>query len=194
MVIWSREKKLSFTVNVLAIAIPVLVATLLGMNRTDQKLDLGDWTKFLPHFIGLINTLTSLVLIMALVAIKKGAQLLHKRLIYVAISLGAVFLLTYVTYHLSNTSVMFGDIDHNGALSDSEKTQLGFMRPVYLTLLISHITLSIVVVWFVLQALKYAMLGDFKTHKKAVKIAYPVWLYVSVTGVFVYLLIRDYYV
>lgn len=175
-----RDKKLTVVINTLAVAVPLLVALLLGMNKEADKIDLGNWTKSLPHVIGIINTLTSIVLIFALVAIKKQKPDLHRKLMYVALSLGSLFLLTYVTYHMSNPSTSFGGT--------------GALKVVYLVLLTSHIVLSIGVVWFVLMALKYALLGDFQKHTKIVKIAYPLWLYVSVTGVIVYLLIRPYYV
>lgn len=174
----TKDKKLTLITNTLAVVVPLLVAVLLGMNKETDKLDLGMWTKSLPHVIGLINTLTSIVLVLALIAIKKKNSILHKKLMYVALSLGGVFLLTYVTYHMSNPSTSYG----------------GEFGVVYYPLLISHIVLSIGVVWFVLMALKHALLGDFVKHTSIVKIAYPLWLYVSVTGVIVYLLIRPYYV
>ncbi len=173
----TKDKKITRTINVLAVAVPVLVAILLGMNKQADKIALGLWTKSLPHVIGLINTLTSIVLVLALIAVKKGNSALHKKLMYVAISLGAFFLLTYVTYHISNPSTSYG----------------GDLGIVYYPLLISHIVLSVGVVWFVLMALKHALLGDFTKHVKIVKIAYPLWLYVSVTGVIVYLMISPYY-
>ena len=176
----TKERKLTLTANVLSIVVPLLVAILLGMNGKNDKLDFGSWTKSLPHLIGLINTFTSLTLISALVAVKKKKFQLHTRFMYASVVLGALFLLTYVTYHVTNTSTSFGGE--------------GVVRVIYLTLLISHIVLSIVVVWFVLMAMKHALLGDFIKHKKIVKIAFPLWLYVSVTGVIVYLMISPYYV
>ncbi len=163
-------------VNVLSIAIPVAVALLIGIR---QKLPLGEWTATLPHVIGLINTLTSVFLIAALVAVKQKKIDLHKNLMLAAFALGAVFLVTYIVYHISNPSTAYGGE--------------GFVRYVYYFFLISHIVLSIGVVRFVLLAMHYSLNKDFVAHKKIVKIAFPVWLYVSVTGVVVYLMISPYY-
>ena len=97
-----------------------------------------------------------------------------------AFVLGAIFLVCYILYHISNESTPFGGS--------------GFIRPIYYFLLISHILLSIVVVWFVLRAVYFGYSNQLAEHRKAVKWAFPIWLYVSVSGVIVYLLISPYYV
>lgn len=163
-------------ITVLSIAIPLAVAVLLGIR---QKFPLGSWTTVLPHVIGLLNTLTSILLIAALVAIKQKKIALHQKLMTAAFVLGAVFLVTYILYHISNPSTPYGGE--------------GASRYVYYFFLISHILLSIGVVRFVLLAMHHALNKDFTAHKKVVKIAFPVWLYVSVTGVIVYLMISPYY-
>ncbi|MGF1534330.1 MAG: DUF420 domain-containing protein [Bernardetiaceae bacterium] len=159
-------------VQVLAIVIPIAVAILIGIR---ERVPLGDWTKQLPHLIGAINAATSLLLVAAVVAIKQKKVVLHQNLMTAAFSLGAVFLLTYILYHVSNENTPYcGE---------------GNIRFVYFFLLISHIVLSIGVVYFVLMAMHYSVTRQFDRHKKVVKIAFPVWLYVSVTGVIVYLMI-----
>ncbi|MCU0449111.1 MAG: DUF420 domain-containing protein [Bernardetiaceae bacterium] len=163
-------------VNVLSVAIPVAVALLIGIRT---KLPLGTWTSTLPHVIGAINSLTAGLLIAALIAIKNKKVDLHRNLMYGAFGLGAIFLVLYILYHISNPSTSFGG--------------QGWVRPVYYFLLISHIGLSIVVVRFVLLAMHYALTKQFTQHRRIVKIAYPLWLYVSVSGVLVYLLISPYY-
>jgi putative membrane protein len=163
-------------INILSIAIPVAVAILLGIR---MKIDLGAWTKTLPHIIGLINTATSICLILGLVFIKLKNVQLHRAMMISAFSLGAIFLVTYILYHISNPSTVFGGE--------------GIIKYVYYFFLISHIVLSIGVVRFVLLALNYASLKQFNKHKKIVKIAYPIWLYVSISGVIVYLMISPYY-
>ncbi len=163
-------------VNVLSVAIPVAVAILIGIR---QKLPLGEWTATLPHVIGLINTATSVLLIAALVAIKQKKVTLHQNLMWGAFILGAIFLVTYILYHISNPSTAYGG--------------QGAVRYVYYFFLITHILLSIGVVRFVLLAMHYSLNKQFEDHKRIVKIAFPVWLYVSVTGVIVYLMISPYY-
>lgn len=163
-------------VHALAILIPVAVALLIGIR---QKLPLGEWTMLLPHVIGVVNAATALFLVGALVAIKQKKVALHKNLMLGAFSLGAAFLVLYILYHISNENTPYGGE--------------GMIRYVYFFFLISHIVLSIGVVYFVLMAMHYAITEQFERHKKVVKIAFPVWLYVSVSGVIVYLMISPYY-
>ena len=164
-------------INVLAIAIPVAVAVLLGIR---QKIELGEWTKVLPHVIGVINSLTAILLLLGYYFIRKDNLTAHRQMMTAAFLLGAVFLVCYILYHISNESTPFGGE--------------GAIRPVYYFLLISHILLSIVVVWFVLRAVYFGYTNQITQHRKAVKWALPIWLYVSISGVIVYLMISPYYV
>jgi putative membrane protein len=170
------EKRATLIANVLSVVIPLVVAILLGIRT---KVDLGAWTKMLPHAIGAINTLTSLLLVLGLVAQKKGKIGLHRLAMTSAFCLGAVFLVCYVTYHLSNPSTAYGGF--------------GTMRTLYYGLLISHIVLSLVVLPLVLRAFLFALTNQIARHRKIAKYAYPIWLYVSTTGVLVYLMISPYY-
>lgn len=163
-------------INILAVAIPVAVALILGIR---QKLPLGEWTKVLPHVIGLLNSATALLLLTGFYQIKNKNYSGHRRTMTVAFLLGSLFLVCYVLYHISNESTPYG-----GA---------GVIRSVYYFLLISHIVLSIGVVWFVLRAVYFGYTNQLSEHRKAVKWAMPIWLYVSVTGVIVYLMISPYY-
>ncbi len=171
-----EKKKSMLWIRILSIAIPVAVAILLGLPT---KLDLGDWVYNLPHVIGGLNTLTSICLILALVAVKKKNIKLHQQMNSAAFVLGAIFLVCYVIYHASAPSTPFGGE--------------GAIRYVYYFFLISHIALSIGVVPLVLLAFFYALNGMIDKHKKIVKYTFPIWLYVSVTGVTVYLMISPYY-
>jgi len=172
-----KDKKYNKLINIVAVAIPLVVAILL--NPRIPKVELGEWSKVLPHVNGLINTLTSLTLLAGYYFIKKKNIAAHRLMMSVSFSLGALFLVSYVLYHLSNESTPFGGE--------------GLIRPIYYFLLITHITLSIGVVWFVLRAIYFALSNQIDLHKKAVKWAFPIWLYVSVTGVIVYLMISPYY-
>ena len=163
-------------VNVLSIAIPVAVAILIGIRT---KIDLGAWTKVLPHVIGLLNTTTSITLIAGFIFIKNKNIIMHRRMMSLSFIQGALFLVLYILYHVSNASTSYGGD--------------GILKSIYYILLISHISLSIGVVWFVLRAVYYALSGQITKHKKIVKWTFPLWLYVSVTGVIVYLMISPYY-
>jgi putative membrane protein len=172
-----NDKKYDKIINIVAILIPVVVAILL--NPRIPKIALGDWTIMLPHLNGIINSATSVFLLLGLYFIKQKNIQMHRRMMGLAFVLGSAFLVSYVLYHLSNESTAFGG--------------QGIIRPIYYFLLISHIVLSIGVVWFVLRAIYFALSGQIERHKKVVKWAYPIWLYVSVTGVVVYLMIAPYY-
>lgn len=171
-----EEKRATLAVNILSVAIPVVVLILLGIRT---KVDLGAWTKMLPHAIGGINTLTSVLLILGLVAQKMAKIRMHRLAMTTAFSLGAVFLVCYVTYHLTNRSTVFGGS--------------GMMRFFYYVVLISHIGLSLVVLPLVLRAFLFALTNQIARHRRVAKYAYPIWLYVSTTGVIVYLMISPYY-
>jgi len=171
-----EKKKSMLWIRIFSIAIPLAVAVLLGLPT---KLDLGDWVYTLPHVIGVINTLTAVALVAALVAVKKKNIDLHKKFNGLAFVLGAIFLVCYVIYHASAESTSFGGE--------------GASRYIYFFLLISHIALSIGVVPMVLLSFYYALNGMIPQHKKIVKFTFPIWLYVSVTGVAVYLMISPYY-
>jgi putative membrane protein len=177
MLTLTKSPKNNLIINVFSIAIPLAVAGLLSLPT---KLPLGDWTKVLPHFIGIINSTTAITLVIGLIAIKKKNIAGHRKAMGAAVLQGAVFLILYILYHVANESTKFGGE--------------GLIKGIYFFLLASHITLSIGVVRLVLMALYHALTGDIEAHKKTVKWAYPIWLYVSVTGVIVYLMISPYYV
>ena len=171
-----NEKHSSLIINILSIVVPIVVALLLGIRT---KLDLGSWTSVLPHAIGAINTLTSILLVVGMISLKAGKIQLHRYSMTSAFVLGGLFLVCYVTYHLSNPSTSFGGT--------------GLIRNFYYFVLVSHIALSIVVLPLVLRAFYFALTEQFQRHKKIAKFAFPIWLYVSVTGVLVYLMISPYY-
>ena len=174
--ILENNRKYNRLINILAVAIPLVVAVLLGIR---QKVDLGSWTKVLPHVNAVINSLTAVLLVMGLLFIQNKNIAAHRRSMTAAFVLGSLFLVSYVLYHLSNESTPFGGE--------------GLIRPIYYFLLISHIVMSVVVVWFVLRAVYFAYSNQIAEHKKTVRWAFPIWLYVSITGVVVYLLISPYY-
>ena len=160
--------------NIISIAIPFVVALLFTV-RLPNVASLS----FLPPIYAAINGITAAILISALIAIRKRKTFLHESLMKTAICCSLVFLLMYVAYHMTSDSTPFGG---EGAL-----------KFLYYFILISHIILSVVVIPLVLHSYIRAYLGDYKAHKKIVKYAYPVWLYVAVTGVVVYLMICPYY-
>lgn len=174
--ILEKSTKNERLVKTLSIIIPVAVALLIGIRT---KIDLGAWTKTLPHVIGLLNTTTSITLILGLIAIKNKNIVRHRQMMGLSFTQGGLFLVLYILYHISNQSTPYGGE--------------GILRSVYYFLLVSHIVLSIGVVWFVLRAVYFALSGQIAEHKRIVKWTFPLWLYVSITGVIVYLMISPYY-
>ena len=178
-------------IYIISVLIPVVVAFLILLP---SKLSIdGDWIKSLPGLHALINSATVLTLIGALIAIKRGNISVHRSLMFASLFLGILFLISYVLYHSSVDSVKFGDADHDGIVSEAELEIVGSTRTMYLGVLASHILLSILVVPFVLFAFYYALTDQITRHKRMVKYTYPIWLYVSITGVVVYFLIKPYY-
>jgi putative membrane protein len=172
------EKKFNVLIIVLSIAIPVVVAILFGVKLKDYGINVEPLT-FLPPIYASINALTALVLIAGVVAVKKGQRKTHERLMKLAISLSVVFLVMYVAYHMTSDSTPYGGE--------------GWIRYVYFFILISHILLSIAIIPLVLVTYVKALAHRYDKHKKIAKITFPLWLYVAVTGVIVYLMIAPYY-
>ncbi len=175
----AQEKKYKKIITILSIVIPLAVAALFGVNL--RKLGFNvEPLSFLPPIYATINGLTAVLLIAAVVAIKKGNRKLHEQLNTFAIACSLAFLLMYIAYHMTSDSTKFGGE--------------GAIRYVYYFILITHIVLSIIVIPFVLLTYMKAKLGNFPEHKKIAKKTFPLWLYVAITGVVVYLMISPYYV
>lgn len=187
-----NEAKYKMWITILSIAIPVAVAVLFGVNLRELGVDVEPLT-FLPPVYAGINGLTALLLVFAVLAIKNGNRKRHESLIKLALVCSSLFLLMYVAYHMTSDSTLFGDSNHNGTLESNELEGVGFGRYFYFFILISHILLSIIIIPFVLVTYTRAFLGKFDAHKKIAKIAFPLWLYVAITGVIVYLMISPYY-
>ncbi|WP_435413994.1 DUF420 domain-containing protein [Polaribacter aestuariivivens] len=174
-----QEAKYKKIITALSIIIPLAVAALFGINLRELGFNVEPLT-FLPPIYATINGLTAILLIAAVVAIKKGNKKLHEQLNTTAIAFSLLFLVLYIAYHMTSDSTKFGGE--------------GFVKYVYYFILITHIVLSIAVIPFVLITYMRAKLGKFPEHKKIAKRTFPLWLYVAITGVIVYLMIAPYYV
>jgi putative membrane protein len=152
---------------------------------------------FNPHvfatFNAIVNSCVVLLLIAALIAVKSKKFILHKKIMLAAIILSVLFLISYVCHHLLSGETKFGDMNHDGILSPEEKVLAGSLRYVYYFILITHIPLAAIVLPFVLFTAYRALSGDYEKHKKLVRVTWPLWFYVAITGVAVYLLISPYY-
>jgi len=152
---------------------------------------------FNPHvfasFNALVNSCVALLLIAALIAVKNKHYLLHKKIMVAAIILSVLFLISYICHHLFSGETKFGDLNHDGILSRDEKLSSGSLRYVYYAILITHIPLAGIILPFILFTAYRALSGDYKKHKKLSRITWPIWFYVAISGVVVYLLISPYY-
>ena len=173
------EKKFKTPIILVSILIPVVVAILFSIKLKDLGIEVQPLS-FLPPIYATINGITAILLIVAVMAIKNGNRKLHEKLMTGAIACSLVFLVMYVAYHLTAESTKFGGE--------------GAIRYVYFFILITHIILSVAIIPLVLFSYVRALSEEFDKHKKIAKITFPLWLYVAVTGVIVYLMISPYYV
>ena len=170
----SEAKKYNKWIVLLSVLIPVVVAVLFRV-----KIPNAEPLDFLPPIYATINGMTAILLIVAVWAIKNQNRILHERLMSIAILCSVLFLVMYVAYHMTSDSTPYGGE--------------GAWRYVYFFILISHIILSIIIIPFVLITYVRAITNDIERHKKIAKITFPLWLYVAISGVIVYLMISPYY-
>ena len=173
------ENKYNKWIVLLSVAIPLVVVLLFSVNLRKMGFDIEPFT-FLPPIYATINAITAVLLVAAVLAIKNGNRQLHSNLMRGAIACSIVFLAMYVAYHMSSDSTKFGGE--------------GVIKYIYYFILITHISLSVIVIPLVLITYVRALAEVFDKHKKIAKITFPIWLYVAITGVVVYLMISPYYV
>lgn len=170
----TKEKQFNQWITVVSVVIPVVVALLFGIRLPNVEP-----LSFLPPIYASTNGLTALLLLLALWAIKNGNRELHRKLMTASILLSLLFLVMYVAYHMTSDPTPYGGE--------------GLLRYLYYFILVTHILLSIAVIPLVLKTYAKAYLKNFEGHRKLARITFPVWLYVAVTGVVVYLMIAPYY-
>lgn len=175
----SLEQKFSKYIVAVSIVIPLVVAILFGVKLKDFGYNVAPLS-FLPPIYATTNGITAILLVAAVIAIKNGNRKLHQWLMTSAIALSLAFLVMYVAYHMTSDSTKFGGE--------------GPIKYIYYFILITHIVLSIAIIPMVLVTYVRALAGNFVSHKKISKFTFPIWLYVAVTGVIVYLMISPYYV
>jgi putative membrane protein len=172
------EKKFKTPIILVSIIIPVAVVLLFSIRLKDFGINVAPLS-FLPPIYATINGITAALLVSAVVAIKKGNRAIHEKLMTTAIVCSVVFLLMYVAYHMTADPTKYGGE--------------GAIKYVYYFLLLTHIALSVTIIPLVLFTYVKALAGQFDNHKKLAKFTFPLWLYVAVTGVVVYLMIAPYY-
>lgn len=176
----TQEQRFKPLIIGVSVVLPIVVALLYFMPEPEGISDgLRNVLNTLPLFHAIVNGTTAVVLVLALIAIKNKNIPLHRKLMSTALILSVLFLLSYVAYHLTTESTKYGGE--------------GFLRSLYYFILISHILLSAAIVPLVLISYVRALASRFDKHKKIARITMPLWIYVAVTGVLVYIMISPYY-
>ena len=172
----------------------LLVIAIIALPQyTDVRLSQHPSLLIIPHSNAVINLATCVVMIWGLRLVRAGNIDGHRRAMLGASVLGLLFLISYVLYHYSGSSAIFGDSNMDGILGEQERNKVNFARPLYLVVLASHLLGAVAVTPFVLGALHYGLTGKIVLHKKTVRIAFPLWLYVTISGLVVYSLVFPYY-
>jgi putative membrane protein len=175
-----------------AISIIVFIAVAV-LSKYKLEVALPFNVHLFASFNAIVNSVVTILLVAGLITIKSKNYLLHKRIMISAILLSVFFLLSYICHHLMAGETKFGDYNHDGVLSIDEKFNAGGIRIFYYVLLGLHIPLAAIVLPFILFTAYRALTGEYDKHKKLVRITWPLWFFVSVSGVLVYWMISPYY-
>lgn len=175
-----------------SVSVIVFIAVAL-LSKVKLKIDPG----FDPHVFAAINaginSAVTILLLVGLYTVKSRQYVMHRKVMIAAIVLSIFFLLSYIGHHLLAGETRFGDMDHNGIISANEKAMAGNIRTVYYALLGTHIPLAGIILPFILFTAYRSLTGEYQKHKKLARITYPIWLYVAISGVVVYFMIKPYY-
>lgn len=185
-----NEKKARVIIFSVSIIVFIAVAVL---SKVKLEVDLPFNVHVFATINAVINSLVCICLVAGLIAVKQQNYLLHKKIMLTAIVLSVFFLLSYIAHHLLAGETKFGDVDHNGIVSPEEKEIAGSMRMIYYFLLLTHIPLAAIILPFILFTAYRALSADYDKHKKLTRVTWPLWFYVAVSGVVIYLMISPYY-
>lgn len=182
-----RAKLLIYIVSFVVFAAVVL------LSKFKLNIDLGFNVHVFALVNAIVNSAVAVLLLAGLISIKQKKYLLHKKIMLAAMVLSVLFLISYICHHLLAGDTKFGDVDHNGIISDEEKSAVSSLRMLYYFILLTHIPLAAIILPFILFTAYRALIGEYEQHKKLTRITWPVWFYVAITGVVVYLMISPYY-
>ncbi len=186
----TNDKKARLLIGVFSV---VVFGIIVLLGNVHLKVDLGFDVHIFAEANAVINSLVSGLLIAALVAVKQKKYLLHKKIMLAAMVFSILFLVSYIAHHLLTGDTKYGDVNHDGVADAAEIAAVGSMRMVYFILLITHIFLAAIILPFILFTAYRGLTGEYVKHKKLSRITWPIWLYVSLTGPVVYLMISPYY-
>ncbi len=189
--VWKKNDKKARTLIYIFSA--VVFAAVVLLSRIKLNVNLGFDVHLFAKANAIINSCVAVLLVIALIAVKSKNYILHKNLMMTAMLLSILFLVSYICHHLFAGDTRFGDVNHDGIVTDVEKAAVGSNRMIYYIILGTHIPLAGIILPFILFSAYRALTGEFEKHKKLVRITWPIWFYVAVTGVVVYWMISPYY-
>lgn len=189
-VLQKNDKKAWWLIGIVSF---VVFAAVVLLSRIKLEVDLGFNVHAFATFNAIVNSMVTVLLVAGLITARRRNLLLHKKIMLTAMVLSVLFLLSYICHHLFAGDTKFGDLDHNGIVTEAEKAQAGGLRTFYYIILITHIPLAGIVLPFILFTAYRALIGEYPKHRKLARITWPIWFYVAFTGVLVYLLISPYY-
>ena len=185
-----NDSKAKWLIGIFSVVVFTVIVLL---SRFTLKIELGFSVHIFATINAFLNSTIALLLVVALLAVKNKNYLLHKRLMFTALVLSVLFLVSYIAHHLLAGEAKFGDADHNGIVSEAEKLLVGNMRIVYFIILVTHIFLAAIILPFILFTAYRALIAEYNMHKKLARITWPLWFYVAVTGPIIYWMISPYY-
>ena len=171
----------------------IVFTAVVVLSRVKLSVNLGFDVHLFAKANAVINSCVAVLLIVALIAVKAKNYKLHRNIMLTAMFLSVLFLVSYICHHLFAGETRFGDVNHDGIVSEVEKVAVGSSRMIYYIILGTHIPLAGIILPFILFSAYRALTGEFDKHKKLVRITWPIWFYVAVTGVLVYWMISPYY-
>jgi putative membrane protein len=189
-VLAKNDKRAMWLILIFSVVVFVAVSV---VSRVRLDVDLGFDVHLFAKLNAILNSVVSLLLLAGLAAVKQGKYELHKKIMVTALMLSVIFLVSYICHHLFAGETRFGDLNHDGLMSPEEIALAGSKRTLYFIILSTHIPLAGLILPFILFTAYRALIGEYPKHVKLARITWPVWLYVSVTGVIVYLMISPYY-
>ena len=188
---WKKNEKKARNI-IWLFSIVIFIAVVL-LSRVKLNINPGFDVHVFARINANINTIVAILLVVGLFAVKSKRYLLHKKIMLTAMFFSVLFLISYICHHLLSAQTRFGDINHDGLVDATELAAVGSSRSIYYILLGTHIPLAGIILPFILYSAYRALTGDFQKHKKLVRITWPVWFYVAVSGVIIYWMIRPYY-
>lgn len=191
--VWKKNDAKARNLIIIFSIIIFAAVSILGRYNLSGKVELPFDVHLFAFANAMINGTVAILLLFGLLIVRQKNYLLHKRIMLTAMFLSVLFLISYICHHLFAGEAIYGETDGVKGLSEAERAVAGSMRTVYLFILATHIPLAGLALPFILFAAYRALTGEFEKHKKLVRVIWPIWLYVAITGVVIYIMIRPYY-